>query len=272
MVVRSAQKGLDDVQRIREAMEGNRPVVLASQRELIIKQANIIGEDGAAMVADIEEAAANASANDSDKVLPADVFKMIERCMASLSQKVKIRMQSDAMVREREPERLKQIEAIREQATMLHGCRLNRDKITEESVARTMREAVIEYMTAVDKDKEDGLDPGTARLWEEHVQEIVNLANLEMPVAGTREDGPTPAVQGAAADCLAPLRDAIDQARYTADAADRELNEPEETVLRGFGKQLGSSKKEIMALSKSLAVGQAASVATEATRLASEAC
>ncbi len=91
-------------------MEGNKPVVSASQRELIIKQANIIGEDGAAKVEDIEEAAINAS----DKMLPADVFKMIDRCMASLSQKVKIRVQSDAMTREREPERLKQIEVIRE--------------------------------------------------------------------------------------------------------------------------------------------------------------
>jgi hypothetical protein len=75
-----------------------------------------------------------------------------------------------------------------------------------------------------------------------------------------------------ATDCLAPLKDAIDQARYTASAAARELTDPEETVLRGFGKQLGSSKKEIMALSKDLAVGQSASVAMEATRLASEAC
>jgi hypothetical protein len=84
--------------------------------------------------------------------------------------------------------------------------------------------------------------------------------------------GPEPAAQGEVADCLAPLKDAIDQARYTADAATRELTDPEETVLRGFGKQLGSSKKEIMALSKNLAVGQPASVATEATRLANEAC
>ncbi len=57
MVVRSAQKGLDDVQRIREAMEGNKPVVTASQQELIIKHANIVGEDGLGMVEDIEEAA-----------------------------------------------------------------------------------------------------------------------------------------------------------------------------------------------------------------------
>jgi hypothetical protein len=55
------------------------------------------------------------------------------------------------------------------------------------------------------------------------------------------------------------------------EAVERELTDPEETVLRGFGKQLGSSKKEIMDLSKNLAVGQPSGIATEATRLASEA-
>ncbi len=152
---------------------------------------------------------------------------------------------------------------------MLHGSRLNKDKLTEESVVKTMRDAVIEYMAAVDQDKEDGLDPDTARLWKEQVQEIVTLANLDMPVAGTRGGGSELVPQVEATDCLAPLKDAIDQARYTASAAARELTDPEETVLRGFGKQLGSSKKEIMALSKDLAVGQSASVAMEATRLAS---
>ncbi len=98
-------------------MEGRKPVFTDGQRELIIKQANIIGEDGVAMVEDIEDAAASTTI----KLLPADVFKMIDRCMASLSQKVRTQMQSDAITREKEPERLKQIEAIREQATMLHG-------------------------------------------------------------------------------------------------------------------------------------------------------
>jgi hypothetical protein len=45
---------------------------------------------------------------------------MIESCVASLEQKVRTRMQSDAIIVEKEPERLKQLEAIREQATMLH--------------------------------------------------------------------------------------------------------------------------------------------------------
>jgi hypothetical protein len=266
MVIRSAQKDMSDVQRIREAMEGSRPVVTAGQQELIIQQANIIGEDGAGMVEDIEEAAAG------NKMLPADVFKMIDKCMTSLSQKAKRRVQADRMIMEREPERLKQVETIREQATMLHTSRLNRDRLTEESVARLMREAVIGYVAAVDQDIVDGLDPDTARGWKERAQEIVTLANLDMPAAGTRGDRPALASQEEAMDRLAPLKDAIEQARLTADAANRELNDPEENVLRGFGKQLGSSRKEIMALSKSLAAGQPASVVTEATRLADEAC
>jgi hypothetical protein len=35
---------------------------------------------------------------------------------------------------------------------------------------------------------------------------------------------------------LAPLKNAIDQARYIADAVNKELADPGETVLRGFGK------------------------------------
>jgi hypothetical protein len=207
-----------------------------------------------------------------NKLLPADVFKMIERCTASLEQKVTTRMQSDAIVAEKEPERLKQLEAIREQATMLHESRLSKDKVTEESVVKLMRNSVIEFMTAVDQDKQDGLDPDTAWVWKEQVQGIVTLADIGTIAAGRSRVEPEPAPRAGTADCLAPLRGAIDQARYTMEAVTRELTDPEETVLRGFGKQLGSSKKEIMTLSKNLAVGQQASVATEATRLASEAC
>ncbi len=267
MVVRSGQKGHPDIQRIRDAMEGGKPVVSDFMRELIVKQAGMIGEDGKAIVDDIESAAVCPI----NKLLPADVFKMIERCAASLEQKVTARMQSDAITAEKEPERLKQLEAIREQATMLHGSRLNGDKVTEESVVRLMRNSVIEFMTAVDQDKQDGLDPDTARLWKEQVQGIVTIADIGTIAEGASGVESQPAPRAGAADCLTPLRDAMDQARYTMEAVVRELTDPEETVLRGFGKQLGSSKKEIMDLSKNLAVGQHSGIATEATRLASEA-
>ncbi len=267
MVVRSGQKGNPEIQRIRDAMEGNKPVVSNFMRELIVKQAGLIGEDGMAMVEDIESAAVCPV----NKLLPADVFRMIERCEASLKQRVAARMQLDAITAEKEPERLKQLEAIREQATMLHGSRLNGDKITEESLVRLMRNSVIEFMAAVDQDVLDGLDPDTARLWKEQVQGIVAVADIGTVAAGASGKEPQPPPQTGAVDCLAPLRDAIDQARYTMEAVARELTNPEETVLRGFGKQLGSSWKEIMDLSKNLAVGQPSGIATEATRLASEA-
>jgi hypothetical protein len=214
------------------------------------------------MVEDIEEAAANAS----NKMLPADVYKMIDRCMTSLGQKVKTRIQSDATTREKEPERLKQIEVIREQATMLHGCRLNRDKVTEESCK-------------ADEGEGDGVhgsrgpgQGGRVRPGHSPAVERARTRNCDPRKPRHASGGPALATQREVVDCLAPLRDAIDQARYTMDAANRELNEPEETVLRGFGKQLGSSRKEIMALSRDLAVGQPASVAAEATRMAREAC
>ena len=68
------------------------------------------------MVEDIE----NAAVCPVNKPMPADVYRMIERCQASLKQRVAARMQSDAITAEKEPERLKQLETVREQATLLH--------------------------------------------------------------------------------------------------------------------------------------------------------
>ncbi len=72
-------------------------------------------------------------------------------------------------------------------------------------------------------------------------------------------------------DCLAPLRLAIRLATYTMEAVAKKIQDPYEAALRCYAKQLGTSKKEIMALSRSLMVGQVASIAIEATRLANEA-
>jgi hypothetical protein len=61
MLVRSGQKNLDEIQRIRVAMEGNKPVITRAQQELIIKYADILGEDGKAMIEVIEEEAKESS-------------------------------------------------------------------------------------------------------------------------------------------------------------------------------------------------------------------
>ncbi len=218
-------------------MESRKPVITDYQQELIVKQANIIGEDGVAMIQDIEDAALETGQ------MAADVFKMIDSCMASLNQKVRMQMQSDEVTRQKEPERLKQIEAIREQATMLLGSRLHGDKPSEESIVKTMRKLVNEYMAAIDQDKEDGLDPDTARLWKEQVQGIVAHANLDHPAANEGQGGPDTAPPPEAIDFLAPIKCAINQARYTAFAAARELTGPRRPSCVDSGSSWGAGRR-----------------------------
>ncbi len=91
-------------------MESRKPVIPDFQRELIIKQAGITGVDGVAMIQDIEDEALKPNS------LPADIFKLIESCLASLNQRARMQMQLDEVTRQKEPERLKQIETIREHA------------------------------------------------------------------------------------------------------------------------------------------------------------
>ncbi len=104
------------------------------------------------------------------------------------------------------------------------------------------------------------------------MHEIAAKAKLDQPAASSGVSKSGPVAHSKARDGLAPLRSTIEQATYVMQAVARELTDPDKTILRGFGKQLGSSKKEIMAVSKDLVVGRPADVATEATRLASEAC
>ncbi len=261
-----AQKNMDNVQKIRAAMESSKPVITVAQQELIIMYADIIGKDGKAMIEVIEE-----EARKPDK-MPADVFKLIDSCLSSLSQKAKRQGLSDKVIKQREPVRLLQVEAIGEHATMLHANRLNGDKLSEESVRKAMKKLVDEYMAAVEQDKDDGLDPDTARMWKEQVHEIAAKAKLDQPVASCGVSKSGPVAHSRVKDRLAPLRSTIEQATYIMQAVTRELTDPDETILRGFGKQLGSSKKEIMTVSKNIVVDQPADVATEVTRLGSEAC
>jgi hypothetical protein len=72
-------------------------------------------------------------------------------------------------------------------------------------------------------------------------------------------------------DSLAPLRKAIETATHLAETVAKEIQDPSEEKLRDLARKLGTARKIVMALSRSLMVGQAANIATEANRLAGEA-
>ncbi len=167
-----------------------------------------------------------------------------------------------------------QVEAIREHVTRFTGARASGDNAALASIKQALAGLMEKFMADVNRDKEDGLDPGTARTWKDQVHQMVEEAEIfrDSP-SGDGAAPPTPAEPAALkpADGLAPLRLAIRLATHTMEAVAREIQHPDETTLRGLAKHLGNSKKEIMGLSRSLMVGQAASVATKATRLANEA-
>jgi hypothetical protein len=230
-------------------MEGSSPVVTGAQRELIEKYAALLGEDGKAIVQDIEEEAGKTGK------LPADVFRLIDSCLHSLGQRAKRQELSNEVIKEREPERLVQVESIREHASRLTGARASGDIAALESVRQAMLGLVRKFKEAVDRDKEDGLVPDTARAWKDQVDNIADEAKLDQLPDGGGGGSAAPLAPAEVADCLAPLRSAIKLATHTMEAVAREIQDPDETTLRGFSKHLGNSKKEIMALSRSLMVG-----------------
>jgi hypothetical protein len=105
-IVRSDQKGMEEVQRIREALAEGWPVLSEAQEELIRWQSTLLGEDGDAVMQAIQEDAVTTGR------LPADVAKV--KCCQDLGRRAARRERSNEVEREKEPERLMQIEGMGE--------------------------------------------------------------------------------------------------------------------------------------------------------------
>ncbi len=172
---------------------------------------------------------------------------------------------SNELIRERETERLVQVEAMREQVTRYNGARASRDNASLARIKPTLYDLLDKYMADVDKDEEDGLAPDVVKTWKDPVYLVVNEALAFFDNFSWDNPAPKPG------DSLAPLRRAIETATHLAETVAKEIQDPSEERLRDLVRKLGTAKKEIMALSRSLMVGQAASIATEANRLASNA-
>jgi hypothetical protein len=93
----SGQKNLDEIQRIRAAMEGSNPVITGAQRELIEQHAALLGEDRKAIIQDIEEEAGKAGK------LPADVFRLIDSCLHDLGRRAVRQELLNKVIKESEP-------------------------------------------------------------------------------------------------------------------------------------------------------------------------
>jgi hypothetical protein len=257
--MRSGQKGLDEIQRIRAAMESGNPIITEIQRELIKKNAALLGEDGDAIIQDIQAEA------EAEGRLPADIFKIIEGCCQDLNKRVASLERSNEVAREREMERLAQVEAMREQVTRFTGAKAKGDNAGLMRVKLALSDIMEKFMKDVDKDEEDGLAPNVVEAWKGQAYAVVKEALEFFEHFGEGGQASKPE------DSLGPLRKAIGVATHLAEAVTKEVQDPSEERLRDLARKLGAVKKEIMAMSRSLMVGQSANLATEAHELASKA-
>ncbi len=108
--------------------------------------------------------------------MPADIFKLIESCCRDLNKRVAILELSNELMRERELERLVQVEAMREQVTRYSGAQASGDNAALAKIKPTLHELVDKYMADVNKDEEDGLAPDVVQTWKDQAYQIVNEA------------------------------------------------------------------------------------------------
>jgi hypothetical protein len=120
-------------------------------------------------------------------------------------------------------------------------------------------------MKDVDMDEKDGLAPDVVETWKGQALVIVKDALEFLEHFG--EGGPASKPE----DSLGPLRKAIGVVTRLAEAVAKEVQDPSEERLRDLARKLGAAMKEIMAMNRSLMVGQSANLAAEADELASEA-
>jgi hypothetical protein len=223
--MRSGQKGLDEIQRIRAAMESGSPIITDAQRELIKKNAALLGEDGDAIIQDIQ---AEAKAEGD---LPADIFKIIEGCCQDLNKRVASLERSNEVAREREMERLAQVEAMREQVTSFTGAKVKGDNAGLMRVKLALSDIMKKFMKDVDKDEEDGLAPDVVETWKGQAYAVVKEALEFFEHFGEGGQASKPE------DSLSPLRKAIGVVTHLAEALTKEVQIP---ARRGCGISPGS--------------------------------
>jgi hypothetical protein len=168
-------------------------------------------------------------------------------------------------MREREPQRLLQIEAITEQVTRYAGAKGKGNNADLMRVKQTLPNLMADYMKSLEADEKDGLSSDIVKTWEEAALDIARdaLEYLNHFSEGDPASRPD--------DTLGPLRKAIGKVAALTEAVAKEVQEPDEERLRDFARKLGTAKKKVMDMNRSLVVGQPASLATEAHELAGEA-
>jgi hypothetical protein len=201
-LMRSDQKGLEEIQRIRTAMADGCPVLTEAQRDLIKRQTALLGEDGDAIIQDIQGEAKTGGR------LPADISRVIEKCCQELNRRVACLERSN--------------EAMREQVTRYADAKGKGDNAGLMKVKQALHNLTENFMKDVESDEKDGLSPDVVETWKGEALPVVKDA-LEFLVHFGEED-----LASRPGDSLGPLRKAIGVVTSLTEAVAKEVQEPDE--------------------------------------------
>jgi hypothetical protein len=171
---------------------------------------------------------------------------------------------SNEIEKEKEPERLIQLEGLRAQVSMYAVAKDKGNMADLMRVKQALPPLLQKYLEDLEADGKKGLSPDTIEKWKQAALDLTGEAIKHVSQIGT-DRGSAP--EGA----LGPLRRAIRKVSMLGEAVTKGIQEPDEEELRDLAKRLGAVKKELMAMGRDLVVNQPADTATEAHELVSEA-
>jgi hypothetical protein len=197
-------------------------------------------------------------------ILPADIARVIEKCCQDLGRRVALREMSNEMKKEKEPERLLQLEGLQAQVSKYAIAKDKGNMADLMRVKQALPPLLKKYLEDLKANERGGLSPDTTEKWRQTALDLTGEAMKYVSKLGTH---PGSAPEGV----LGPLRRAIGKVATLGEAVTKGVQEPDEEELRDLAKRLGAVKKELMAVGRDLMVNQPADTATEAHELISEA-
>ncbi len=254
----SDQKGMEEMQRIREALAGGKLVLSEAQVDLIRQHTTFLGEDGEAFMREIQEDAMKTGR------LPVDIARVIEKYCKDLGRRVALRELSNDMEKEKEPERLLQLESMQAEVNKYVAAKAKGNMSDQMRVKEDLPAQLRKYLGDIEADEGEGLSSHTTEKWKKAALDLTKdameyLNGLGRDV-GSEEEG-----------VLGPLRRAIGKVATLGEAVTKRVRKPDEEELRDLARKLGPIKNELMTMGRNLMVNQPAATATEAHELISEA-
>ncbi len=246
---------MEEVQRVWEAFQKKESVVSKSQVELIKHHTATLGEDGWAAMREIQQKATEPGC------LPADIARLIEVYCKELKRRAELRELSNDLEKEKERERVVQLEAMEAEVSKFKVAKGPGDMANLIRVKGALSAQLKKYLEDIEADKEGGVSSNVTGKWKK--------AALDL----TKEylNGMGRNVGAGAEDALGPLRRALGRIASLGEAVSSGVVEPDEGGLHDLAKRLEAAKKELMAMGRELMVSQPPASATEAHELVSEA-